>query len=175
MTRLSPQCRAEPTARCGVSEWDLSGVLLQEDVKVALFSLPLPFLPSFHCLFPSFLPSSDRPPLCLWQGWACDPRQTHHSPSSPAARTGPGTHRAGQSESFPETVVSSRGCEGRSLRVGRPQNLPCGDLQREAEMASKKECPSAVVPQASCTQILSFFFWSRLWLVVLFFNHLKLK
>lgn len=44
MTRLSPQCRAEPTARCGVSEWDLSGVLLQEDVKVALFSLPLPFL-----------------------------------------------------------------------------------------------------------------------------------
>ena len=44
MTHLSPQCRAEAIARCGLPEWDLSGVLLQEDVKVALFSLPLPSL-----------------------------------------------------------------------------------------------------------------------------------
>lgn len=79
----------------------------------------------------------------------------------------------GRAESLPETVVSFRGCEGLSPELWGPRNQPCGDLQREAEMASMKECPTAAVPQTGCTQILSFFlFFSVLSITELFFSNI---
>ena len=46
MICLSLRSRAESTARCGVSEWDFSRVLMRKEIKVALFSVC-----SFSCPF----------------------------------------------------------------------------------------------------------------------------
>lgn len=46
MICLSLQSRAESTARCGVSEWDFSRMLMRKEIKVALFSVC-----SFSCPF----------------------------------------------------------------------------------------------------------------------------